>query len=92
MTKADLIEKIHGENAGADLSKKSIGDLLDAVFDSVSKAIKKDGRFTYPGFGTFSVRKLKPRVGRNPRTGEQIKIKATKTVRFKPAPALKESL
>ena len=92
MTKADLIEKIQTVKTAEGLSKKAIGDLVDAVFDNLGKSIKKDGRFTYPGFGTFSVRKLKPRVGRNPRTGEEIKIKATKTVRFKPAPGLKETL
>jgi DNA-binding protein HU-beta len=92
MTKADLIERIQGVKAAEGLSKKAIGDLVDAVFDNLAKSVKKDGRFTYPGFGTFSVRKLKPRVGRNPRTGEEIKIKATKTVRFKPAPGLKETL
>ncbi len=92
MTKADLIERIHGEKAAENLSKKGIGDLVDAVFDNLGKSIKKDGRFTYPGFGTFTVKKRKARVGRNPRTGEEIKIKATKTVSFKPAPNFKEGL
>ncbi|MBT5633626.1 MAG: HU family DNA-binding protein, partial [Nitrospina sp.] len=56
------------------------------------KAIKKEKRFAYPSFGTFTVRSRKARKGRNPRTGEEIKIKASKTVGFKPAPTLKNSL
>ena len=92
MTKADLIEKIHTEKTAENLSKKAIGDLVDAVFDNLAKSIKKDGRFTYPSFGTFTVKRRKARVGRNPRTGEEIKIKATKTVAFKPAPSFKENL
>ena len=59
---------------------------------SIRKAIKKDKRFTYPGFGTFTVRNRKARKGRNPQTGEEIKINASMTVGFKPAPTLKNSL
>jgi DNA-binding protein HU-beta len=92
MTKADLIEKIQAEKTAQDLTKKAVGDLVDAVFENLAKSIKKDGRFTYPGFGTFTVKKRKARVGRNPRTGEEIKIKATKTVAFKPAPDFKKGL
>ena len=72
---------------------------LEAVEDghgntrvSREKAIKKEKRFAYPSFGTFTVRTRKARKGRNPQTGEEIKIKASKTVGFKPAPTLKNSL
>jgi DNA-binding protein HU-beta len=92
MTKADLINEIQELQGAESLSKKAIGDLVDAVFDKLGESIKKQGRFTYPGFGTFMVKKRKARVGRNPKTGEEIKIKATKTVGFKPAPALKDAL
>ena len=54
--------------------------------------LKKEKRFAYPSFGTFTVRSRKARKGRNPQTGEEIKIKASKTVGFKPAPTLKSSL
>jgi DNA-binding protein HU-beta len=67
-------------------------DVLDATFKTISKAIKRDKRFSYPGFGTYTVRNRKARNGRNPQTGEEIKIKASKTVGFKPAPTLKSSL
>lgn len=91
MTKAELIEKLQ-KSSGKDLSKKALGELVDEVFDLVSKSVKKDKRFSYPGFGTFTLRKRAARVGRNPKTGEQIKISASKTVSFKPAPNLKSSL
>ena len=58
----------------------------------LGKSIKKDKRFSYPAFGTFTVRNRKARKGRNPQTGAEIKIKASRTVGFKPAPTLKSSL
>jgi DNA-binding protein HU-beta len=90
MTKAELIEKIQGSVEG--LTKKQTGELVDSVFDALAAAVKKEGRFSYPGFGTFSVKKRKARKGRNPRTGKEITIKASKTVAFKPAPTLKDKL
>ncbi|MCB9653358.1 MAG: HU family DNA-binding protein [Deltaproteobacteria bacterium] len=91
MTKAELIEKLH-KSSGKTLSKKALTSLVDEVFETVAKAIKKDKRFTYPGFGTFSIRRRAPRVGRNPKTGVEVKIGATRTVAFKPAPNLKSSV
>jgi DNA-binding protein HU-beta len=58
----------------------------------MGKTIKKDKRFSYPGFGTWTVRKRKARTGRNPQTGETIKIAASKTVGFKPSTQLKGKL
>ena len=63
-----------------------------SLFATISKTIKKDGRFSYPGFGTWTVRQRKARKGRNPQTGAEIKIKASKTVGFKPAKELKGGL
>lgn len=91
MTKSDLINAVHS-NSGEDLSKKLVGEIVDSVFGNVSKAIKKDKRFAFPDFGTFTVKKRKARIGRNPQTGEKIKIKASKTVGFKPAPSFKSAL
>ncbi len=88
MTKAELIEKIM-KSTKLDVSKKYYTEIVDGAFAEMSKTIKKDKRFTYPGFGTFNVKKRKARKGRNPQTGEVIKIKASKTVGFKPAPKLK---
>ena len=91
MTKDELITTVI-KASKADLSKKAAGEVVDATFASISKAIKKEKRFAYPSFGTFTVRTRKARKGRNPQTGEEIKIKASKTVGFKPAPTLKNSL
>lgn len=91
MTKAELIEQLQ-KGAGKELSKKELTTLLDEVFISIAKSVKKDKRFAYPGFGTFSLRKRAARVGRNPRTGVEIKIAASRTIAFKPAPNLKSSL
>lgn len=92
MTKAELVDAVQKVAKGSSLSKKETEDVLDGVFEVLCKAIKKDRRFAYPGFGTFAVRNRKARSGRNPRTGEPIKIKASKTVSFKPAPKLKNML
>lgn len=90
MTKAELLEAIARTNG--DLTKKQVAKMVDAVFTTVASAIKKDGEFSYPGFGSFRIRKRKARTGRNPQTGETMKIKASKTVGFKPARALKDRL
>jgi len=92
VTKDDLINNVIKSCKDTNLSKRLTGDVLDAVFENISKAIKKEKRFAYPSFGTFTVRNRKARKGRNPQTGEEIKIKASKTVGFKPAPTLKKSL
>jgi len=91
MTKADLINKVRDKSKGS-VTKKAAGELIDAVFTNIALSIKKEKRFAFPGFGTFVVRNRKARTGRNPRTGETIKIKASKTVGFKAARALKSGL
>ena len=92
MTKAELIEKIYSNVDNEKLNKKQTADLVDAVFAALADAIRADQRFTYPGFGTFTVKERAARDGRNPRTGDSIKIPASRTVNFKPAPKFKESL
>ena len=92
MTKAELVDQVVKSSKGMNLSKKVAAEILDSVFDEVGKAIKKDTRFSYPGFGTFTVKRRAARKGRNPRTGAEIRIKASKTVGFKPAPGLKGTL
>jgi len=71
LTKDELITSIIKNCKDANLSKRLAGDVLDAAFESISKSIKKDKRFAYPGFGTFTVRNRKARKGRNPQTGDQ---------------------
>ena len=92
MTKDDLVTEVVKSCKGDELSKRLVSDVIDATFASIGKSIKKDKRFSYPAFGTFTVRNRKARKGRNPQTGAEIKIKASKTVGFKPAPTLKSSL
>jgi DNA-binding protein HU-beta len=92
LTKDELIGAVAKSVKDSALSKRLTGDVLNAAFDVIGKSIKKEKRFAYPGFGTFTVRSRKARTGRNPQTGEEIKIKASKTVGFKPAPTLKNTL
>ena len=91
MTKQELVEKLYDQWDG-EITKKMTGELIDATFETISKSVKKEKRFTYPGFGTFVVRNRKARKGRNPQTGETIKIKASKTVGFRASKALKAML
>ncbi len=87
MNKAELIDAIADE---AGLSKKDAGNALKALIDTVSKELKKGGSVQLVGFGTFEVGKRAARTGRNPKTGEAIKIKAAKTPKFKAGKALKD--
>ena len=89
MTKAELIEKLHGD-LEMDLSKKALGEIVDGLFEAMRHAIKDDERFSYPGFGTFVVRTRKARKGRNPKTGAEITIAESSTVGFKPAKNFKD--
>jgi DNA-binding protein HU-beta len=91
MTKQELISFISRDNPWG-LSKKSTNEVVDAVFSNIRKAVSKDRRFSYPGFGTWTVRTRKARNGRNPKTGALIRIKASKTVGFRPAKELKGKL
>ena len=69
-------------------ANRAAGGLMEAIV----RELKKSGKFTLPSFGTFTVRKTKARKGLNPRTGESIKVKAGKTVRFKASPTLKKAV
>jgi len=94
MTKADLISNIHSAltKNNPDLSKRAVGDVLDCCFELLGKGIKKDKRFSFPGFGTWTVKMRKARRGVNPQTGQSITIKATKTCTFKPSIEFKKAL
>jgi len=91
MNKGELIEAVQKE-LGDDATKKQAEDALSAVLDAIAKGVKKDQTVQIIGFGTFEVRKRAARKGRNPKTGEPMKIKASKTVAFKPSTALKNSV
>lgn len=90
MTKADLIEAMAND---AGITKVAAGAALDSFIDGVIKTLKKkDGKVTLVGFGTFSKGRRKARKGRNPQTGDEIKIKASTVVRFKAGKRLKAAL
>ena len=89
MNKGELIDAVA---ANADLSKAAAGRALDAALEAITKALKKKDTVTLVGFGTFSVRKRSARIGRNPKTGEEIKIRASKVPGFKAGKALKDAI
>ena len=89
MTKAELIAGIAKESK---LTKAESERALNSFIDVAKKTLKKDKKLALAGFGSFVVTKRKARKGRNPQTGETIKIKASKTVRFKAGKALKERI
>lgn len=89
MNKADFTTAVADK---AELSKADAGRAIDAMIEVVKKALKKGDTVTLVGFGTFQVRKRAARTGRNPRTGENIKIKASKIPGFKAGKALKDAV
>ncbi len=89
MNKSELIDVIA---KSADISKASAGDALDATLSAIRAALKKGQSVTLVGFGTFKVGKRAARTGRNPRTGEAIKIKAAKVPKFSAGKALKDAV
>ena len=91
MKKSDLIDRVRKES-GADLSKGDTTAVLDAAFGAIGERLRDEKRFAWPGFGTFVVKERAARKGRNPRTGEDLQIHASRTVAFKPAAALKQDL
>jgi DNA-binding protein HU-beta len=89
MTKAELIASIGKE---AKISKASAEKALNAFSNGVTKALKKGDKLTLTGFGTFSVAKRRARIGRNPQTGKEIKIAATRVAKFKAGNLLKKAV
>ena len=89
MNKSELIDAVA---QSADLSKASATRAVDAVVEAVTNALKEDDTVSLVGFGTFSVRERAARSGRNPRTGETIRIGASKVPSFKAGKALKDAV
>ena len=89
MNKTDLIDAV---SDSADLTKADAARAVDAVIASITSALKKGDSVTVVGFGTFQVRERAARSGRNPKTGETIKIDASKNPAFKAGKALKDSV
>ena len=90
MNKQELIEEIIGKKSSSIESKAAAERAINAVLEGITTGIKKDGQVQLVGFGTFKVKTRSARKGRNPSTGEAIKIKASKTVAFKCGAQLKE--
>jgi len=89
LTKADIVEAIY-EKIG--FSKKESADLVEMVFDTLKDTLEKGEKIKISGFGNFVVRAKKPRIGRNPQTGEEIEISARKVLTFRPSQVLKAAL
>ncbi len=89
MTKSELVAAIASK---ADISKAAAEKALNAFIASVTEALKKGDKVALVGFGTFEVVKRAARKGRNPRTGQEIKIKASKAPKFRPGKGLKKAI
>ena len=89
MTKADLISSVAKDSK---VTKTAAEKALNAFAATVTKALKKGDKISLTGFGTFSVARRKARMGRNPRTGREIKITATKVAKFKPGNKLRNAV
>jgi len=89
MTKNQLVRKL-AEDSG--VSRKQADDVLNCLIDTVVKSVKKGENLKIPGLGIFKLRKMKARMGRNPQTGEPIKISARRKVGFTVAKQFKETV
>ena len=85
MTKADIVEKVYLKIG---FTKKEAARLVEMVFDSIKNTLERGEKVKVSGFGNFVVRKKKERIGRNPQTGEQIKISARHVLTFRPSQLL----
>ena len=91
MTKQEFVDKVH-EATGLDQAKTATTAVVESVFETLAEALKADHSFRWHGFGAFETRQRAARDGRNPQTGEPMRIKASTTVAFRPATALKTRL
>lgn len=89
VTKADIVEKVY-QKIG--FSKKEASELVEMVFDQLKTTLCSGEKVKISGFGNFVVRSKKERVGRNPQTGDQIKISARRVLTFRPSQVLKAIL
>ena len=89
MNKSELVEAVAKKT---DMTKAAAQEAIEAVIECITKALKKGDEVRLVGFGTFTVAKRAASTGRNPRTGEAIKIKKAKVPKFRPGKALKDAL
>lgn len=90
MTKADIIEAVYEKLGG--FSKKESAEIVELVFETIKDTLGKGEKIKISGFGNFVVRNKRERIGRNPQTGQEIKISARKVLTFKPSQVLKNAL
>lgn len=88
--KSDLVDAVAAEVEG--LTKKQAREVVDAVFEAIHRHLERGNRVQVPGFGSFSISERAPRMGRNPATGADIQIPASRSARFKPAQRLRSGL
>ena len=89
MNKHELIETVASK---AEITKKEADTVVNATLDAIIEGLVKEGKVIIPGFGSFEVRNKTAREGRNPRTGEKVKIAAKRAPAFKPGKAMKEAV
>lgn len=89
MTKAEIIEQIY-EKVG--FSKKESSEIVELIFDTMKETLERGEKIKISGFGNFVVRQKRPRIGRNPQTGEEIEISARRVLTFRPSQVLKSAL
>ena len=89
MNKTELVEVVSSK---AEITKAEANKVVTITLDAIVNGIVSDGKVILPGFGTFETRQRSARAGRNPRTGEVIKIKATKAPAFKPGKGMKDAI
>jgi integration host factor subunit alpha len=90
MTKSDIIDAVHAGGSG--LSKREASEIVELVFETIKQMLARGETVKLSGFGSFLVRDKKERQGRNPQTGEPIRIAARRVVTYKVSAALKEKL
>ena len=89
MNKTELIEVVSSK---AEVTKAEASKIVNATFDAITEGLESDGKVVLVGFGTFEVRSRTARTGRNPRTGEAIKIEASRVPAFKPGKDMKDTV
>ncbi len=89
MTKANLVEVVATR---ADIPRKQANDVVQVIFDAIIAALHRDEKVELRGFGSFRVRRRRARIGRNPKTGEQVQVPPKRIPYFKPGKYLREEL
>lgn len=92
MNKEKLIKALMDSQKDRKISKSAVAEIVRSIFDHMALSIHRKKKFSYPGFGSFIVRKRKRRIGVNPKTGEAIEIPSRKTVLFRPFQEAKDQM